>query len=64
MIILVHYCFIVVEILDRHYNALFKECLKRNPSTDVIRMYLNEEFVARRKWILTLNGQTRCSEVL
>ena len=42
MIILVHYCFIVAEILDRHYNALFKECLKTNPSSDVIKMHLNE----------------------
>ncbi|XP_071949134.1 uncharacterized protein [Antedon mediterranea] len=51
-------------MMERHYNALFKECGKSKPSVAIINSYLNKEFVARRAWLTETSAESRCSQLL
>ena len=50
--------------MNRHYDVLSKERAKKNPSQEVLRIYLNEEFEVRGGWVLYFNVDVRCIEIL
>ena len=50
--------------MQRHYNALKREMVKRNPNPIVLNAYLNKEFPSRREWLLTIAPEERAAKLL
>lgn len=51
-------------MMERHLKALQKEMGKKKPNVDVVNIYLNKEFSARRKWLQDIPAAERCTELL
>lgn len=51
-------------IQERHYNGLQKELNKKKPCEDTVKMYLNEEFPQRRRWIVNIGKENRFKIIL
>ena len=47
------------EIMSRHYEKLIAESKKTKPNANIINIYLNKEFPARRNWLQHLDGENR-----
>ena len=50
--------------MDKHYKALSKECSKKNPSAEVIKIYLDLEHPVRQEWIMSLPVGSRWINII
>lgn len=52
------------EVMRRHYIQLKKEVEKKKPNVDVVNLYLNKQFPARRAWLQMIPAEQRCKAIL
>ena len=52
------------SIMERHFKALQKEMNKTCSNLDVVSVYLDKQYSARRSWLLLIPAEDRCQKLL